>query len=225
LTYDNDHLPVGGTLVKRDLQLFIKRLRKEISPVKIKYYACGEYGDETKRPHYHLIVIGWHPDIESCYKPDRKQTASREIEELWHYGHNTVGYNDREAISYTVGYVRKKLVGLRASEYGEREPPFALQSQGIGKDYAVNHKEAILSDNGITRNGVNVGVPRYYRKKLIDKDSIEEYQFHKKCEQRKQEELDKYDNSYDHIMSSMSSRRLRRISAEKREELFKKGSL
>ena len=57
LTYDNDYLPSGGTLVKRDLQLFMKRLRRSRDE-KIRFYACGEYGDATQRPHYHLLLFG-----------------------------------------------------------------------------------------------------------------------------------------------------------------------
>jgi hypothetical protein len=137
LTYDNDHLPEGETLVKEDLQLFVKRLRKYLGKTRIKYFACGEYGDETYRPHYHLIVIGWMPELERCYKPSKNNCVSRDVEQLWNYGHNVVGSADREAVQYTVGYIRKKLIGKADQEmYEGRLAPFQLQSQGIGKDYA-----------------------------------------------------------------------------------------
>ena len=58
LTYADEYLPTGGVLVKRDLVNFFKRLRKAISPRKIRYFACGEYGTRTCRPHYHAIVFG-----------------------------------------------------------------------------------------------------------------------------------------------------------------------
>ena len=59
ITYDEENVPyefsgddgLVQTLCKRDLQLFIKRLRKWLHPEKIKYYACGEYGSRTHRPH------------------------------------------------------------------------------------------------------------------------------------------------------------------------------
>ena len=66
LTYRNDELTYTNseqpTLVKRDLQLFFKRLRKKYEKIypnakKIKYYAVGEYGSRTKRPHYHIIMF------------------------------------------------------------------------------------------------------------------------------------------------------------------------
>ena len=58
LTYSDDYLPKNGSLDKRQLQLFIKRLRKSLNGRSIKYFACGEYGDNTERPHYHLIIFG-----------------------------------------------------------------------------------------------------------------------------------------------------------------------
>ena len=59
LTYNDKSLPKNDSLVKRDLQLFFKRLRKALpSDKKIKYFACGEYGDDKECPHYHAIVFG-----------------------------------------------------------------------------------------------------------------------------------------------------------------------
>ena len=56
LTYDDNHVPDCQSLVKADLQKFFKRLRKLIAPRKIRYFACGEYGRRTGRPHYHAIL-------------------------------------------------------------------------------------------------------------------------------------------------------------------------
>lgn len=69
LTYAPEFLPEGGTLVKRDLQLFFKRLRKSFPDVKIRYFACGEYGEQFARPHYHVILFGFCP-------PDYKRKKS-----------------------------------------------------------------------------------------------------------------------------------------------------
>ena len=56
LTYDEEHLPNNQSINKNAIQLWMKRLRKEIAPRRIKYYAIGEYGEQTKRPHYHAII-------------------------------------------------------------------------------------------------------------------------------------------------------------------------
>lgn len=62
LTYSDENLPFGKSLDPYHLEKFWKRLRKKLGPDhKIKYFAAGEYGETTKRPHYHAIVFGWDP--------------------------------------------------------------------------------------------------------------------------------------------------------------------
>ena len=81
LTYDDLHVPKAYypdpdtgeahqslTLCKRDFQLWMKRLRKRFSDDKIRFFACGEYGGSTHRPHYHAIVFGLHLDDLVKYK-------------------------------------------------------------------------------------------------------------------------------------------------------------
>lgn len=58
ITYSPENLPADGSIHKEDLQLFLKRLRKALGEEKIRYFACGEYGEKYSRPHYHLIIFG-----------------------------------------------------------------------------------------------------------------------------------------------------------------------
>ena len=65
LTYSEQSLPklplVGGllpTLQRKDVVGFLKRLRTNVSPVKFRFFGCGEYGEQTERPHYHLLLFG-----------------------------------------------------------------------------------------------------------------------------------------------------------------------
>ncbi len=58
LTYADKFLPSGGHLKVEHLQLFIKRLRKHITPRTLRYLAVGEYGTEKGRPHYHAVIFG-----------------------------------------------------------------------------------------------------------------------------------------------------------------------
>lgn len=169
LTYDDNWLPQGGELIKRDLQLFIKRFRKFIgSRCRIKYYACGEYGDTSLRPHYHLIVLGWKPKTIKyvTYDGTRKIYSSPEISNLWQFGHNTVGVVTHDSIQYVVGYVRKKLDGDKANEvYGKRQRPFALISKGIGERYALEHADKLEEELAIIEKGIRKSMPRYYADK------------------------------------------------------------
>lgn len=50
------------TVSKRDIQLYMKRVRKSLSSYPedlrtFKYFLCSEYGPKTLRPHYHVIFF------------------------------------------------------------------------------------------------------------------------------------------------------------------------
>lgn len=146
---------------KRDLQLFFKRVRKNIGKRKIKYYACGEYGEKNKRPHYHAIIFGM-----SGYGEDKKV-----LKEAWPYGFIYTGSVTYDSCRYVAKYIQKKYNNEKSSqEYGERNPPFQLQSQGLGKLFALDNADRLKEDLSLSFNGIKHGLPRYYKKKLnIDK--------------------------------------------------------
>lgn len=146
---------------KRDFQLFIKRLRKKIQPLKIKYFGCGEYGDLKGRPHYHINIFGWQPTdlyFWSKSKSNSEIFRSKTIEDLWSYGFSTVQKCDFNTVKYTALYMQKFL------NYGDREKPFALMSQGLGADSIYEFD--LVKDSTIYFNGYKYPVPRYFVKKL-----------------------------------------------------------
>jgi len=161
LTYDDDHLPLYSTLRKEHLQLFLKRLRKNLRGRRIKYYAAGEYGEKGGRPHYHLILFGvGYGDVNI-------------LESSWTLGLSHVGTVTHDSIQYVAGYIQKKLSGPAAESYGRRDPPFQLQSQGLGLEFVTENAENIIQRLDITMFGKHVGIPRYYKKKLgIDRDML-----------------------------------------------------
>lgn len=57
LTYDEKNLPKNGSLQLEHVQLFLKRLRRG-SQIPLRYFLCGEYGEKSARPHYHLCLFG-----------------------------------------------------------------------------------------------------------------------------------------------------------------------
>lgn len=156
LTYDDDHISWDNDLSKRDLQLFFKRLRKS-SAKKCAYYAVGEYGETYGRPHYHAVLYGFGTGDE-----DR-----RLIKESWGKGRIALGTVTYQSTRYVAQYIQKKLYGEKAREvYKWKEPPFALMSKGLGERYAIEHKDRIAELGYVTKNGLNAGLPRYYRKKI-----------------------------------------------------------
>lgn len=143
------------TLNPSDLQKFIKRYRKD-QGCKCKYYAVGEYGSITNRPHYHLILFSDLPIKDS------------DIRKNWGLGITSTDDCNRETIQYVAGYIEKKLLGNDAVKYKEAGlyPPFSRASQGLGKSYIEANARQIKENLDITINGKSVGIPRYYRLKL-----------------------------------------------------------
>lgn len=141
-------------------------MRKTLTQ-KIKYYACGEYGDLGQRPHYHAIVIGWKPKLENIIFVNKNIITCKELINLWKFGFSTVGTVTKESAQYVTGYIRKKIYGKKDfNPYHPRVPPFSCSSIGLGFEYAEKNWNRILSGKGETVNGKNLGIPRYYLKKL-----------------------------------------------------------
>lgn len=170
LTYNDDNISHNGTLIKADLQNFFKRLRKNNPTAKIKYFACGEYGTQgTLRPHYHIALVGWQPDDLYTLRIQKGKNimSSHQLSKLWTFGDATIGALEPKSIFYVTKYILKKITGLGAHDaYGDLLPPFQLQSQGIGKRYALLKGEQLKKDGFSTVRGKRVGIPRYYRKVL-----------------------------------------------------------
>jgi len=176
LTYKD--VPDGGTLLKDDLQNFFKRLRFYLDDNelgKIRYYACGEYGSETNRPHYHVCLFGWNPDDKKPYKttPDGHQLwTSKQLEEIWGHGFAVIGNLTFETAAYTARYVTKKITGDKSPEhYNGRLPEFSLSSRrpGIGANWAKKFALEIKGHASIYARGQTFPVPAYYKKILNEK--------------------------------------------------------
>lgn len=174
LTYDDLHIPKDMSLKPDDLKNFWKLLRENLYKEygvrrKIKYYACGEYGEKTKRPHYHAIVFG----LDSYSDKDRQILSDTWKNcEPWLFDKNR-GDNSamlpvcREDIAYTCGYVQKKLNGEMASkEYGDNIRPFSRSSQKLGLNFAIANSDRLKSNGFTYLNGHKIAVPRYFREKL-----------------------------------------------------------
>lgn len=159
LTYDDQHLPrtiLGEmTLRKIDLINYHKRLRKNTKR-KIKYYACGEYGEKFGRPHLHEILFGF----------DNTKEDLEIIQNEWPFGHVHLGNVEIDSIRYVTQYIDKKLSGTLLDEQLDKfiTPTFKVSSQGLGAEYAKNNEKLIKNGGKLTYNGIPVGIPRYYLK-------------------------------------------------------------
>ena len=113
LTYDNEHLPEHNTLVKKDFQDFMKRLRKKkkaSTKNPIRFFHCGEYGEQFGRPHYHAILFNTNfRDRETLNaKGTKGLTTSETLNKLWGKGHTSIGDVTFESAAYVAGYVQQQ---------------------------------------------------------------------------------------------------------------------
>lgn len=180
LTFADQHLPPDMSVSVRDIQLFMKRLRKRSG--KVRFFACGEYGDLDKRPHYHLILFGYDfPDRKpwSKTKSGHVQDRSAILESLWPFGFSTVGTVTHQSAGYVARYVLKKINGQRAEDHYQHlnpftgefcrvRPEFARMSTkpAIGHSWFVaNQRDAFPSDF-VVIDGSKKPIPSYYLKQL-----------------------------------------------------------
>lgn len=179
LTYDEENLPKNNSINKEDLQLFFKRLREQIKPIKIKYYAVGEYGEIHGRPHYHIILFGLPEKYfklrEKIYNQKNRKWENCYSLDSWPYGIVHIGNVEPESIKYVTNYIDKVYYGEAFIKkiYGNRQQPFSLMSKGLGARYAKDNEKMIKQHLNITVGGKDVGIPRYYQKKLeLDGEAI-----------------------------------------------------
>lgn len=155
LTYSDENLPKGGTLVPRDTQLFLKRLRKRADPVRLRYFFVGEYGDQTQRPHYHVAIFGL--GIEHAQL----------VAESWPYGHTMTAELNEHTSQYIAGYVIKKMTKADDERLGGRHPEFARMSlkpaiggaamQDIADILTSKHGSKVVSVYGDVPNSISYG--------------------------------------------------------------------
>lgn len=167
LTYNDENLPCGGSLNKEDWQDFIKALRQKYPGRRLLYYMCGEYGDTNKRPHYHAIIFGMSNSLEervAMYDCWKKCDQFQFFGNTWK---KTVGEVTKDSAAYVAGYCQKKLFGdIAKVEYGDKLPPFQLQSQKIGETYFLKHKEQFCNDGYILFEGRQCPIPETWKRKF-----------------------------------------------------------
>lgn len=119
LTYNDANLPSDKSLHYYDFQCFMKRLRKQYPGSKIRYYMCGEYGENFGRPHFHACIFGFNFDDLKLWKVQNKQKLyrSKKLEKLWDKGHSSVGTVTFESAAYVARYIMKKVTGDAAKNH------------------------------------------------------------------------------------------------------------
>lgn len=181
LTYNEDNLPVSGSLSKREWQLFAKRMRKRCGP--FRFFHCGEYGAELQRPHYHACIFGFDfPDKVLLPQSSAENRLFRSpiLESLWPYGFSTIGAVTFESAAYVARYALKKVTGDAAEEHYMRvdahgevvqlQPEYVLMSRGgrtkgpggIGAAWFRKFGNEVYPSDEVIARGFPSKPPRYY---------------------------------------------------------------
>ena len=159
----------------------MKRLRSKNRSIPIRFYHCGEYGDQLDRPHYHALVFGYaFPD--KYYWANRNNLPSYrspELETLWTFGNSEIGEVTFQSAGYCARYIQKKITGDKAEKHYETldpetgeiiqlQPEYATMSRrpGIGSGWYERYQDDIYPDDFIIVNGKKMQPPKYYDKKL-----------------------------------------------------------
>lgn len=152
LTYDDDHIPADGKIDKRHLQLFFKSLRRD--GTKIRYIACGEYGGQTRRPHYHAIIFGkdW---LENSVPVSETMYTHKALADAWGKGFITVAPVTMASICYVCGYVNKKIDDTDTFNLMSRRP-------GIGHKWLDLYRDDIIRTGVVSIDGQAYQVPKRY---------------------------------------------------------------
>lgn len=180
LTYDDEHY--SPSLNYSDFQRFMKRVRKRYGAT--RFFMCGEYGENTLRPHFHALLFGRY--FERSSQIGRDLWRSSELERLWPFGHSSFGEVTLESAGYCARYSVSKVSGPLADSHYCRvdhstgefvyvTPEFGHMSlkPGIGWTWFQKYWRDVYAarDGVVLKRGQTVPAPRYYDNLLLELDS------------------------------------------------------
>lgn len=193
LTYNENKVPVSYypdpdtgealpcyTLRLDDLQRFWKRLRKALPDTKIRYFASGEYGKDTWRPHYHAIVYGFRPSdlVVTQVNETGNYYDSDKIRSIWANGNIVIADVTFDTCAYVARYTAKKNMTIEDGFFEKHnlEKPFLVMSRrpGIGWSYMEEHRQYFELDRIYVggENPVDGTLPRSFLRKLEEVDPV-----------------------------------------------------
>jgi len=201
LTYDDNHVPKNGSLNRSHFTTFIKDLRARCDYYgkgKIKYFGCGEYGDQSSRPHYHAALYGpfgvYSDDPERTPEEPSRSGASQfshvDISAVWPYGFHRFSELSFESAAYVARYVLKKVSGAPSStHYGDRIPEFQASSNGLGRSHVERWTSDIYPSDQVVLPGRGEFMPPPYYDRILEKVDPALFEKVKKARSEAQEKM------------------------------------
>lgn len=210
LTYATEHCPISKngfpTLTKGQqscLTLFFKKLRqahvrlyKKLrvpiqSQRQLKYYACGEYGSQRSRPHYHVLIFDCFIEL---------------IQPAWEKGQVHYGTVTEASVGYTLKYMCKP-GRIPLHNRDDRQKEFSVMSKGLGASYLSQRMQAWHRNSLEDRqycplpDGKKIAMPRYYRDKLYTEQEKKRLAFFASLKEEEPSELNSFELSEAHMAS------------------------
>lgn len=178
LTYDDQHVPTDYSVKLRDWQLFLKKLRKSLRSQKIRFFACGEYGDTNLRPHYHALIFGYDFPDKTLYsiRKNKRYYKSSTLDALWGKSQiNEIADVNYQTAGYVARYCLKKYKGENADDHYSRlspidgqvhrvQPEFCVMSRrpGIGTTWFHKFKSDAFPSDFLIVDGKKHKPPKFY---------------------------------------------------------------
>lgn len=212
LTYSPEYLESIGkprdgifSVDKKEVQNFLKRLRKNLSR-RIRYFACGEYGETSHRAHYHAIIFG-------CSVSDASI-----IDKSWQpRGFTKTVQANSKTMAYVARYCTKKNYGLAYKDWLDEQGlarEFQLQSNKPGIGYCAIEKGAVIKDDDtncvVWFEGKRIIAPRYLRDKLTSEIEKQVRAIKFQRERYESEDVDRTANDFQIERNIEARRGLRR---------------
>jgi len=175
LTFDPHYLSLkcpNGSLDRKHMQNFMKRLRQKFKDRKIRTFYCGEYGDNLGRPHYHACLFNLDFADKELWSVNNgcRYYVSQSLNDVWPYGHCVVGDLTFDSAAYVARYCTKKVTGTKAEDYYKGKLPEFCQASlkpGIGSGWLDKYGSSdVFPLDEVVVRGVKCKPPRYYDKRL-----------------------------------------------------------
>lgn len=208
LTFNDEKLPENRSLDVGIFQRFMKRLRKEIEPQKVRYFHCGEYGSKKGRPHYHSLLFGYtFPDREyfKVTSSGEKVYRSALLDRIWGNGYTSVGEVTFGSAAYVARYHLKKVGSVVSDNHyvnpssGEvLAPEYVTMSRrpGIGSGWYEKFKSDVYPRDSRVIKGVDTKPCKFYDSRY-ELDDPEGYRMLKL---RRSRLVDLKDNTEDRLL-------------------------
>jgi len=199
-----------------EFQKFMKRLRKKTGK-DIRFFHCGEYGDENKRPHYHALIFGYDFPDKTLWekKLGNNLYISPELEELWPHGFHRIGSCTYESAAYVARYVMKKAKGEGSLEQHVNQDTGEIEYD-LDNQYATMSRRAGIGESWywkygwtdahrhdyIVHENIKMKVPRYYDKQLEKYDPEYHQELKNKRKAQAPEVITEYNKAMDQLWVS-----------------------